>query len=339
MKIEPLHLDKCEAVAAFLTRCRQEEARQDPLLWLHPQLEAGLCRRLKNHLFDPDEKIWVASDSNGLILGVLGVRAKELAPEDSRRTYLPPIYAILPVVTMGVQPGCWETVLPKLWESVQEWLLWRRVTRPQVWLNRVNEEAFQSWSRLKFDWLMDNAIRQITPEDLYNANQVSELIIRPATLRDISRLLPLYIEELEFHAALPDGYWLPANTDTPRFARREIESFLTAGSQYTYVVAEEVKTGELLGYISATYAPPLPENPNLLFSPPDRGVLQVAVVKKENRGQGIGTLLLRYILAWFYRNGMRSVTLSYDIRNPLSGTFWRKQNFVPTRRALICKEF
>lgn len=339
MRIEPLHLDSCEAVAHFLAELHKFETSQDSDLWADPQLEDKLFQRLKLHIFDPDEKVWVAFDQTGNILGVLGGRAKELAADDSRRTYLPPIYGVLPVMTMGIQPGSWAEVLPELWATVRDWLVWRRVRQPQVWLNACNQEGRAAWQELGFAWLMNNAVLQLTADVLGKGEQHTDILFRPATLRDVNKLLPLYIEELVFHANLPGSYWALPDGDTLRLARREIENFLSAGANYTYIVAEAIRSGELLGYMSASAAPVLPDNPNAFFFPPDRGVLQVAVIKSQWRGRGVGQQMLKYLLNWFYQHGIRSVSLSYDVRNPLSGPFWLKQGFKPVRHALICKEF
>jgi GNAT superfamily N-acetyltransferase len=339
LNVQPLHADMCRPVARFLRECREEETARDSRLWLSPRLETGIYERLINHLQDRDERLWAVCDERDELVGVLGARAKELPPYDSRRTYLPAIYGMLPVVTMGIRAGCWAEVLPLLWKAASAWLQERQVRQPQVWLNTCNDEAFEAWRNLGFTWLMDNALRPLSPEDVRRTDPPPGVIVRPASLRDTSKIVPLYMEELEFHVRLPGGFWTPTDNQTPSLARREIEGFIAAGADYIYFVAERISDGQLLGYINSTSAPPLPDNPNLLFFPPDRGVLQVGVVTESLRGAGIGRALLEHTLAWFYRRGMRSVGLSYDVRNPLSGPFWRKNGFVPLRRALICTEF
>ncbi len=317
--------------ARFLAAQRRAEASLEPDLWLPGDLERRIEQWLGLLSGEPDEVVWLAREGGegGRLVGVLGARAKSLGPNDVRRSYLPPHYGLLPVVTMGVDVGRWAEVLPALWERIVPWLSRQGVTHPQAWVNRVNGEAMATWESLGFEELMENAILPvIKPMPLPD---FPGLRVRTATGRDLERLLPLLIEELEIHANLPGGYWMPIGADTPRLARREIESFLGSGADFIYMLAE--REGQVLGYMSATVAPSVPDNPNSLFMPYRRGVLQVASVTQAARGQGVGWALLAHLLAWFARQGSTSVSLSYDLRNTLSGPFWRKHGFQPLRRA------
>ena len=336
MIIETLRPHLVEPVARFLIQQRREEGLLDRRLWLTDRAEQKLAERLTYNLSDPDEQIWLVLKPDGYgVLGVLGARAKTLGLDDIRRTYLPPHYGLLQLTTMGVEAGWWQEVLPALWQPARQWLLKRGVTQPQAWLNCCNGEAAHAWQALGFEELMDNAVRPISEFDRFPLDLPSGFRVRAASLRDTKRLIPLFIEELEYHANLPGGYWVPLGSDTPRLARREIELFLTAGPSYTYLIAEQIHDGQILGYMSASVAPLVPENPNALFHPPTRSVLQVAITNGSARGRGIGNLLLSHLLAWFWQQKMTSVSLSYDIRNPLSGPFWRDHGFQPLRQALV----
>ncbi len=336
MLIQTFNPTLIPALAQFLIEQRRSEMSLDDRLWLVENAEEKLGKRLELTWQDRDEQIWVALDEpTGKVVGALGARAKALGPEDVRRTYLPENYGLLQLATLGVAVGRWQEILPRLWKAARDWLLDRRVNQPQVWINQCNLEAAEAWQRLGFVWLMDNAVRPLTEIDRFPGDVSPSLRVRPANLRDVRRILPLFIEELDFHARLPGNYWMPVDGNTPRLARREIELFLTAGTAYVYLLAENARDGELLGYMSASAAPLLPENSNTLFHPLDRSILQVAIVTRTARGQGVGDVLLNQLLGWFWQQDARSVSLSYDIRNPLSGPFWRNHGFEALRQALV----
>jgi ribosomal protein S18 acetylase RimI-like enzyme len=236
---------------------------------------------------------------------------------------------------MAVEPGCWSDILPALWEVAAAWFQRRNVTQPQAWLNLCNREALAAWEKLGFINLMDHAVGSVAAATSAATALPEGWRLRPATYRDIKHIIPLFIEELKFHADLPGAYWVQPTTDTTRLARREIEMFLSGGSDYLYLLAERISDGKIAGYMSASASPPVAWNPNAPFLPPDRGILQVAIVSTEFRNLGLGNHMLAYLLDWFHRHGMTSVSLSYDLSNPLSGPFWRKHNFVPLRRAMV----
>lgn len=335
MEIRPLRQELVLPLAAFLARQRRIETALDPRLWLAPTLEDQLRGWLTKILADPDEEIWLALDAQNRIAGSLEARAKTLAQDDIRRTYLSPTYGLLPMGMMAVEPGRWAEILPGLWDNAAAWFRQRRVAQPQAWLNLCNAEALAAWEGLGFLNLMDHAVRPLDPATLPRPEFLAGWRFRPATYRDIKQIVPLFIEELQFHADLPGGYWTTPTADTLRLARREIEMFLSGGADYLYLLAERLSDGKILGYMSASSAVAVPWNPNAPFLPPDRGILQVAIVNETVRGLGLGNLLLAYLLDWFYRRGLHSVSLSYDLRNPLSGPFWRKHSFTPLRRALV----
>ena len=336
MLIQTLKSAQIPELARFLIQQRQLEGLRDKRLWLTEGADWKLGNRLEQVPRDPEEQIWVALDeSSGQIIGSLGAKAKSLGSEDIRRTYLPPHYGLFELATTAIEPGRWNEILPQLWNYARVWLRQHNVTQPQTWFNIANEEGEAAWLRLGFERLMDNAIRPLSEMDSYGADLPNDIQIRPASVRDLKRLVPLLMEELDYHAQLPGDYWVPLDQNTPRLARREVELFMTAGAGYIYLIAERLRDGQLLGYMNASTAPLLPENSNSLFHPRDRAILQVASVTAASRGQGVGTLLLSHLLAWFCQQHMTSVSLSYDVRNPVSGPFWRKQGFRPLRRALV----
>jgi GNAT superfamily N-acetyltransferase len=335
MLIRPLNQELALPLAGFLTRQRQIEKAADARLWLAPDLKEQLLVGLNRILADPDEQVWLALDQAGQIRGALQGRAKTLHQDDIRRTYLSPTYGLLPMGMMAVEPGCWDEILPALWETAADWFDRRKVSQPQAWLNLANQEALAAWEKLGFNNLMDHAVVSLEAYGLPKPANRPGWRFRPASFRDIKHIIPLFLEELEYHADLPGAYWIAPNPDTTRLARREIEMFLGGGPEYVYLLAERVSDGKILGYMSASAAPTGAWNPNAPYIPQDRGILQVAIVTGEFRGQGIGYLLLATLLEWFHHHAIRSVSLSYDLRNPLSGPFWRKHNFRPIRRALV----
>lgn len=335
MEIRPLSQEFVLPLAGFLARQRRAETALDSRLWLAPNLEDQLRNWLFKIMSDPDEQIWLALDTGQQIAGSLEARAKTLSHDDIRRTYLTPTYGLMPMGMMAVEQGEWATILPELWETAAAWYRQRHVAQPQAWLNVCNTEALAAWENLGFQSLMDHAVRPLDSASLPRPEFVAGWRFRPATYRDIKQIIPLFIEELQFHADLPGGYWTQPTADTNRLARREIEMFLSGGADYLYLLAERVSDGKIFGYMSASAAPAVPWNPNAPYLPPDRGTLQVAIVNEAARHQGLGNHLLIHLLDWFYRRGLASVSLSYDLRNPLSGPFWRKNNFTRLRRALV----
>ncbi|HEX2914701.1 MAG TPA: GNAT family N-acetyltransferase [Chloroflexia bacterium] len=333
MQIVPLSAELSLSVARFLAAQRRQEAENSALYWISADVEERLHGWLCNTLNDPDEQVWVALD-NGRVAGALGGRSKTLSEKDTRRTYLPVNYSVIPLGLMGIEAGRWPEILPLLWERFKPWFMEQESVKPQVWLPSQHLEAIASWEKLGFSWLLDSAIRPLKLEEYTRASSPPGLQIRQATRRDTPKILPLLLEQLKFHSNLPGDYWVDPSRDLVPLVRREIELFLNAGTDFTYLLAERISDGQLLGYMSATVAQPSLDNINAIFFPPGRGILQVAIVTAEARGQGIGKALLSNLYNWFLRHGTNSISLSYDVRNPLSGPFWRAHNFVPVRRAM-----
>ncbi len=333
MRILPLSQRLCEPATNFLIDQRRQEARRDPRLWLDPDLQRRTLRLLVAALLDDDERIWVAVDTAGRVTGVLGARARNLRPDDLRRTFLPQQYGLMPVVTMGIEAGWWSDLLPDLWEHARNWLFQRQVEKPQVWLNTTCEEGCRAFRKLGFQLLMVNALYSLAEVEQPLPAMPADVLVRLATKNDIRQIIPLFIEELQYHADLPGDFWVQPDLRTQGLAHREIELFLQAGQSYLYLVAERLRDKRLLGYMNATVAPLAPDNPNIMFFPPGRGLLQVASVTEAARGHGLGTLLFKHLMAWFYRQQTNSVSLSYDVRNPLSGPFWQHNGFIPLRKA------
>ena len=140
--------------------------------------------------------------------------------------------------------------------------------------------------------------------------------IREARAEEIPRIVELWSEMWDFHAAFDPHYrksplaervmalWIGENVDSERA---------------TVLVAEE---GEIVGYVCGASLENPPVTPDQFF-----GYVSEIAVTESSRRTGAGGKLLEAIHDWFRGKGVPYVEVNVSVRNGLSRSFWRKNGY------------
>ncbi len=143
------------------------------------------------------------------------------------------------------------------------------------------------------------------------------LEIRQAELADLDRMMPLWKELADLHAALDPRYAL---SDQAENAARK---FLAANIQeptWQFLVA--IQDGIMVGFISGFVRENSPVMAQRCY-----GYIEDAVVTASCRRTGIGEQLCREMEAWLIAHGAEYVGLNAAATNPVSLAFWHKMGY------------
>lgn len=142
---------------------------------------------------------------------------------------------------------------------------------------------------------------------------MSQVVIRQATRKDVGSILPLWTENMQYHAAL-DGRFQPAPDGEKHWA--EVLRDWIRDEDCCVLVADA--EGQLVGHIIGM----MRENPPVLL-PPTYGLVSDICVEPTWRQQGIGRRLFEGLKDWFREKELSTVQLNVAHRNPVSQAFWR----------------
>ncbi len=146
---------------------------------------------------------------------------------------------------------------------------------------------------------------------------MSDVQVRPATARDIPRILPLWEALAEHHGALDPALSVERN------AVREYASFLrdTIGDPNACVMLG-LDGDRAIGYaLGRIHVLPLP------FREPRRGWIQDVFTVPERRREQIGGRVVEALLAWFRQRRITFIELTVAVRNPEAVRFWERYGF------------
>ncbi len=143
------------------------------------------------------------------------------------------------------------------------------------------------------------------------------LIIRRADLADLDRLVALWQELADLHAALDPVFALAP--DAVAHYRENLARSLQ-GDTMRVMIAEE--DGVVVGFIMGAVRelPPV-------YVEKRSGHISDALVTARCRRRGIGARLYRAMTDWFRERGASFVELSAAASNPGAVAFWRKMGF------------
>jgi len=146
---------------------------------------------------------------------------------------------------------------------------------------------------------------------------MSDIKVRPATARDISRILPLWEALAEHHGALDPALGVERN------AAREYASFLrdTIGDHGACVMLGLDGERAVAYALGRVHVLPLP------FREPRRGWIQDVFTVPERRREGIGGRVVEALLAWFHEQRITFIELTVAVRNPEAVRFWERYGF------------
>lgn len=151
--------------------------------------------------------------------------------------------------------------------------------------------------------------------------------IRKALLDDVPELINLWIEFMDFHAAL-DSDFVRSDDAADNWAR-----FINAkfdDNDFRIFVAENVDA--LVGYVIATVNeyPPIRTLTRYGF------VTDMAVTEKYRR-RGIARKLFKEAEQWLLSVGVLRIELKVDTLNDTSRAFWKNEGFAVHTETLIKK--
>jgi ribosomal protein S18 acetylase RimI-like enzyme len=151
--------------------------------------------------------------------------------------------------------------------------------------------------------------------------------IRAARGSDVTGLVGLWVEFMDFHTALEPDY---VRSDG---AERRWAEYITAklgDDAFRVLVATEGP--ELAGYAVAVVRqyPPI-------WTIDRFGFIQEIAVAGRHRRRGIGRRLLRAAEEWLLAAGVRRITVNVDVVNAASQALFRSAGFEPHAETLIRK--
>ena len=142
---------------------------------------------------------------------------------------------------------------------------------------------------------------------------MSQVGIRQATPDDVGRILLLWNELMDYHAAL-DARFRPAPGGGERWG--EILLDWLQSDDAGVLVADA--GGKLVGFIIGLVR----ENPPVLL-PSQYGLVTDICVDPAWRQRGIGSRLFEALKVWFRDKNLFVIQLSVAHHNPVSQAFWR----------------
>lgn len=152
--------------------------------------------------------------------------------------------------------------------------------------------------------------------------------IRKAKIKDIPKMLPLWLELMDFHEKL-DAVYYKRNKKALQSCKIQIKKNIY-GKNSTYLVAEE--DNKIVGYIGG----------NIEKRPPgmqiqENGFVLGASVTKKYQNKGIGKKLEKELLRWFKTKKIKFVELRSHSKNKKTIIAWQKMGYKENLKLMIKK--
>jgi ribosomal protein S18 acetylase RimI-like enzyme len=164
------------------------------------------------------------------------------------------------------------------------------------------------------------------------------MMIRPAAVTDVPRLIVLFQREIEYQREVTPFFDIAPHLDWRRFAQAKLENL-----HERVLVAEG--DGQLMGYIDVRviYASRyrflrsiarrllLRDIAPIIAQPGDIGRIEDCYVEPQVRRQGIGSALVKDGLSWLQAQKVRRIELAVTAANGDGMAFWKRHGFSPFR--------
>jgi ribosomal protein S18 acetylase RimI-like enzyme len=144
-----------------------------------------------------------------------------------------------------------------------------------------------------------------------------EIEIRAAEHRDLPRLVQLWNELMDYHAAI-DPYFQKSEAGPANFERFVSSLLLIEDSRVLVALDGGMVVGYCIGQVMTR--PPV-------FKREVHGFITDMTVTSSCRRRGVGTRLLARMLEWFSEKRIDRVELNVVPGNVAGISFWRKQGF------------
>ncbi len=147
-----------------------------------------------------------------------------------------------------------------------------------------------------------------------------EVVVRKATAKDISSIVELWKELMDFNKQ-HDEHWSRFESGHENFAY-----FLNshvADDTFCILVAEMDK--DIIGYCLSEIRKCEPQ----FFETQEYGHISNLAVTENYRSKGIGTKLFRETVIWFSQQGIHRIETCVSTSNDLSKEYWARMGFTP----------
>ncbi|MFZ2146172.1 MAG: GNAT family N-acetyltransferase [Sedimentisphaerales bacterium] len=146
-----------------------------------------------------------------------------------------------------------------------------------------------------------------------------EITIRKATKKDVSSIVELWKELMDFHKKL-DAFFSRSASGHERFAEFLLGNIENKDS----CVLVAADGGRLVGYCQACMA----KYPPVLVGEKYVEIFDMAVTEKYQR-QGIGRMIIDALRLWYADKNVDRIELKYLTANKTAEEFWIRMGFKP----------
>lgn len=155
---------------------------------------------------------------------------------------------------------------------------------------------------------------------------MADIVIRQADTVDMSSILPLWRELMEFHASLDPYFTLrpDAENNFKKFLLSNLEE-----KEKNHIVLAEAD-GEVVGYMMGLIL----TNPPV-FELKQYGEIMDACVSPQHRRSQIGEQLFQAMKNWFQSKGLTRIDINAAATNRVSNSFWKKMGFRPYLNRMV----
>jgi ribosomal protein S18 acetylase RimI-like enzyme len=158
------------------------------------------------------------------------------------------------------------------------------------------------------------------------AVMTKDITIRKATIEDVSAILKLWRELMDFNKQY-DKHWTRSKT-----GHKNIGNFIRGHiKDNAYCILVAAAGGYIIGYCLSDIRKCDP--PVLKIR--EYGNISSLVVTKDYRRRGVGENLLRETVSWFSKKGIHRIEVYVSTFNNLAREFYAKMRFKPYLEAVF----
>lgn len=260
----------------------------------------------------------VAALVNGELVGFLLSHRLTIPPDSSIAPYYRPLSALVRYDGHAtIADGAWDIYRELYAAAANEWSAERR-TAHYIQLPAHSDDMIDAWASMGFGRIQGWGIRETLVHE--PARTLPGLVIRRATSLDHEAVFELDAALVRHEMRAPVFMPYPAPV-AEREWKDDLLDSLGDASQ-TFWLAE--LAGCPVGLLIVT---PPPAHISPLLSPSGMINISAASVALDQRGSGIGGILVRHALDTAHDQGLRWCRVSWMTANLYSSRFWARRGF------------